>query len=44
MEVRLYATLRQIIGRKIVEVPVHTEKTIGDVLRSLVRQYPELDE
>lgn len=44
MQVRLYATLRQIIGTKIVEVPVHTEKTIGDVLRSLVRQYPELDE
>jgi molybdopterin synthase sulfur carrier subunit len=44
MQVRLYATLRQIVGTKIVEVPVHTEKTIGDVLRSLVRQYPELDE
>ena len=44
MQVRLYATLRQIVGTKIVEVPVNTEKTIGDVLRSLVRQYPELDE
>jgi molybdopterin synthase sulfur carrier subunit len=44
MQIRLYATLRQIAGTKIVEVPVQTEKTIGDVLRSLVRQYPDLDE
>ena len=44
MQVRLYATLRQIIGTKIVEIPVNTEKTIGDILRSLVRQYPDLDE
>ena len=44
MQVRLYATLRQIVGTKIVEVPVQTEKTIGDLLRSLVQQHPELDE
>ena len=44
MKVRLYATLRQIVGMKIVEVPVQTEKTIGDLLRSLVHQYPKLDE
>jgi molybdopterin synthase sulfur carrier subunit len=44
MQVRLYATLRQIVGTKIVEVPVQTEKTIGDLLRALVQQYPKLDE
>ena len=44
MQVRLYATLRQIVGTKIVEVPVQTEKTVGDLLRSLVQQYPKLDE
>jgi molybdopterin synthase sulfur carrier subunit len=44
MQIRLYATLRQIVGEKIVEIPIGTEKTIGDVLRSLVRQYPKLDE
>jgi molybdopterin synthase sulfur carrier subunit len=44
MQIRLYATLRQIVGTKIVEVPVQTEKTVGDLLRSLVQQYPKLDE
>ena len=44
MQIRLYATLRQIVGEKIVEIPIRTEKTIGDVLRSLVQQYPKLDE
>jgi molybdopterin synthase sulfur carrier subunit len=29
---------------KIVEIPVQNEKTIGDLLRSLVQQYPKLDE
>ena len=44
MQVRLYATLRQIVGTKIVDIPVKTEKTVGDALRSLVRQHPGLDE
>lgn len=44
MQIRLYATLRQIVGEKIVEIPIKSEKTIGDILRSLVQQYPKLDE
>ena len=44
MQVRLYATLRQIVGMKIVEVSVQTEKTVGDLLRSLVQRYPKLGE
>lgn len=44
MQIRLYATLRQIVGTKVVEIPLKTEKTIGDLLRSLVQHYPGLDE
>jgi molybdopterin synthase sulfur carrier subunit len=44
MRVQLYATLRQIVGAKVVEVPVQAEQTVGDVLRALVQQYPDLNE
>ena len=44
MQVRLDVTLRQIVGEKIMEIPIKTEKTIGGVLHSAGRQYPNLDE
>lgn len=44
MQVRLYATLRQTTGAKIVELPVGAEQTVGDVLRALVQRYPKLDQ
>jgi molybdopterin synthase sulfur carrier subunit len=44
MQVRLYATLRQTVGTKVVEIPVKVNQTVGDILRALVDQYPELSE
>ncbi len=43
MQVRLYATLRQTVGTKIVEIPVQAEQTVGDILRALVQLHPSLD-
>lgn len=44
MKVNLYATLRQIVGKKIVEIQINNEKTVGNILHTLVRQYPDLNE
>ncbi len=44
MQVRLYANLRQIAGRREVEIPVEGHQTVGDVLRALVERYPRLSE
>ncbi len=41
MEVRLYATLRPIVGGRTAEVPDHCA-TIGDVLTALSADYPDL--
>ena len=42
MEIRLYATLRQIAGTKTVEVETRARQTVGDVLRALTAQHPRL--
>ena len=44
MQIQLYATLRQIVGEKIVDIPIKSEKTVGDALRSLVKLFPNLNE
>lgn len=44
MKVRLYATLRQIVGEKIVEIPALAEQTVGDILRALVQLHPRLED
>jgi MoaD family protein len=44
MQVRLYATLRQTVGIKVVEIPVKVNQTVGDILHALVDRYPELSE
>ena len=44
MQVRLYATLRLTVGTKVVEIPAKVDQTVGDILHTLVDQYPELSE
>ena len=41
MEIRLYATLRQIAGAKI-EIEACPGQTVGDALRALTAQHPRL--
>jgi len=42
MEIRLYATLRQIVGAKTVTVETQRGQTVGDALRALVAAHPRL--
>ena len=42
MEIRLYATLRQMAGTKSVVVEARSGQTVGDVLRALVTAHPRL--
>ncbi len=42
MEIRLYATLRQIVGAKTVTVETQRGQTVGDALRALTKQHPKL--
>ncbi len=44
MQIRLYATLRQIAGTRELEIPVEVNQTVGDVLRTLVARYPRLEQ
>ena len=44
VQVRLYATLRQIAGTREVEIPVEGQQAVGDVLRAVVERYPRLSE
>jgi molybdopterin synthase sulfur carrier subunit len=43
MQVKLYASLRQAAGTKMMDVEVSTSTTIGDVLIEVTRRYPILD-
>jgi molybdopterin synthase sulfur carrier subunit len=43
MQVKLYASLRQAAGTKMMEVEVSTGTTIGDVLIEVTQRYPILD-
>ncbi len=40
MEVRVYATLRDVLGAKSVILPVPDEPTIQDILQALLERYP----
>ncbi len=42
MQVKLYASLRQAAGTKMIEVDYHPAITIRDVLSHVTRQYPVL--
>ena len=44
MQIRLYATLRQIAGTREFEISVEADATVGEVLRSLVTRFPRLEE
>ena len=44
MQVRLYATLRQIANRRVVEIPLEAGQTVGEILNVLVLDFPELHE
>lgn len=44
MQIRLYATLRQIAETRELEIRVAADATVGEVLRSLVTRFPRLEE
>ena len=44
MKIRLYATLRDKVGHKEVELPFATHQTVGDILHELVKVHPELND
>lgn len=44
MVIRLYATLRPLVGGKYVDLPAEEGEPVGEVLRRLVAQYPGLQE
>ncbi|MFZ5815971.1 MAG: ubiquitin-like small modifier protein 1 [Bacillota bacterium] len=42
MRIRLYATLRPLVGGKYVDIPAEAGEPVGEVLRRLVAAYPGL--
>ena len=44
MKINFYATLRDIVGRKTVEVPIDHSVTIRQLMEQLVTQFPDLRE
>jgi molybdopterin synthase sulfur carrier subunit len=42
MKVKFYATLREIVGEKEIDVAVDSHDTVRMVLRRVIGQYPEL--
>ena len=44
MQVKLYASLRQAAGTKMLDVDVPPGTTLGDVMLEITRQHPVLDE
>lgn len=43
MMIRLFATLRPLVGGKYVDLPAAAGESVGEVLHRLVAQYPGLD-
>jgi sulfur-carrier protein len=44
MQISFYATLRKIVGRKTVDVPLPETPTLQDLLDTVLRIYPDLRE
>jgi molybdopterin synthase sulfur carrier subunit len=44
VQIRLYATLRQIAATRELEISIEAGATVGEVLRSLVTRFPRLEE
>jgi len=42
VQIRLYATLRDLIGVKAVELPIGAKSTVGEALQRLAHDYPPL--
>lgn len=42
MNVNFYATLRQIVGRKTVDVPLHAGATVKELLDAVITRYPAM--
>jgi molybdopterin synthase sulfur carrier subunit len=42
VQVRIFATLRDIVGTKQIDVPVGETSTVREVLRDMTQAYPEL--
>ncbi len=42
--VRLFARVREVVGREVITVPVGGGGTVGDLRRRLIQDYPELAE
>jgi molybdopterin synthase sulfur carrier subunit len=42
MKVNFYATLRQIVGQKTVDVPLHAGATVEDLLDAVITRYPDM--
>ena len=43
MQIKVYATLRELLGLTSLSMSVATMSTVGDVLRALGRSYPKLE-
>ena len=44
MKVKVYATLRPIVGGRFAELPVEPGDTVLDLVQSMVARWPELEE
>jgi molybdopterin synthase sulfur carrier subunit len=44
LKINLYATLRDKVGQKEIDLPFSTNQTVGDILHVLVKRNPELNE
>jgi len=44
MQVKLYATLRALVGEPALDVPIADGSTVRDLVDELVRRWPELEE
>ncbi len=43
MQIRVYATLRDLLGQSRLNIPTTNTTTVGDVLECLAKEYPALD-
>ena len=44
MQVNFFATLRQIVGQKTVDIPIDDGATVRQLVKEIVRSYPELEQ
>ena len=44
MQVDFYATLRQIVGAKSIEIPLNNEPTVKLLIQEIIKRYPALQE